>query len=200
MFTQVSAHQASAAGGLGIGLSLARTLVELHGGRLNARSAGLGHGSTFTVRLPLAPVQVEESAPSLMPVAGHARAACERRRILVVDDNADAAASLAALLELDGHQVRIAADGLEAVEHAQSFAPEIIFMDLGMPRLDGFEATRRIRALPSDKRPYIVALTGWGQAADRRRAREAGVDTHVVKPISPVALNEVLTTVSERQA
>jgi CheY-like chemotaxis protein len=95
--------------------------------------------------------------------------------------------------------VKIVADGLEAVEHAQHFAPEIIFMDLGMPRVDGFEATRRIRALPWGKTPYIVALTGWGQAADRQRAREAGVDRHLVKPISPLALKEVLTTYNERQ-
>jgi PAS domain S-box-containing protein len=200
MFTQVGAHHASSAGGLGIGLSLARTLVELHGGRLSAFSAGLGRGSTFTVQLPLAHVQqAEPPSAAAAPAADH-RPPSERRRVLVVDDNADAAASLAVLLELDGHLVKIAGDGLEAVEHAQNFDPEIIFMDLGMPRVDGFEATRRIRALPSGKSPYIIALTGWGQAADRRRAREAGVDQHLVKPISPVALTEVLTTYNERQA
>jgi PAS domain S-box-containing protein len=187
MFSQVRSHEALAMEGLGIGLSLVRTLVQRHGGSVQAFSEGLGKGSRFTVRLPLveAPVATFDLVP---PPTAHSPG----QRVLVVDDNTDAAASLALLLEMEDCVVRTAADGEEALEQVQTFKPEIIFMDLAMPRLDGVTATRRIRALPHCHRVRIVALTGWGQATDRQRTRDAGMDLHLVKPVSLDSLRTVL--------
>jgi PAS domain S-box-containing protein len=185
MFSQV--HAPRTEGGLGIGLCLVRSLVQMHGGSVTAFSEGLGLGSTFTVRLPLA-----EGAAATPDVAAQPGPRSRSDRILVVDDNADAAEFLALLLEMEGHTVRTAADGEEAIEQAQAFDPDTIFMDLGMPRLDGVEAARRIRQLPRGRRVRIVALTGWGQEADRQRTREAGMDEHLVKPVTLEALQRVL--------
>jgi CheY-like chemotaxis protein len=187
MFSQVRSHEVLAMEGLGIGLSLVRTLVQRHGGSVQAFSEGLGKGSRFTVRLPLveAPVATFDLVP---PPTAHSPG----QRVLVVDDNTDAAASLALLLEMEDCVVRTAADGEEALEQVQTFKPEIIFMDLAMPRLDGVTATRRIRALPHCHRVRIVALTGWGQATDRQRTRDAGMDLHLVKPVSLDSLRTVL--------
>jgi PAS domain S-box-containing protein len=187
MFSQVRPHEALAMDGLGIGLSLVRTLVQRHGGSVQAFSEGLGKGSRFTVRLPLveAPVAAFNLVP---PPTAHSPG----QRVLVVDDNTDAASSLALLLEMEDCVVRTAADGEEALEQVQTFKPEIIFMDLAMPRLDGVTATRRIRALPQCHRVRIVALTGWGQATDRQRTRDAGMDHHLVKPVSLDSLRTVL--------
>jgi PAS domain S-box-containing protein len=187
MFSQVRPHEALAMDGLGIGLSLVRTLVQRHGGSVQAFSEGLGKGSRFTVRLPLveAPVATFNLVP---PPTAHSSG----QRVLVVDDNTDAASSLALLLEMEDCVVRTAADGEEALEQVQTFKPEIIFMDLAMPRLDGVTATRRIRALPQCHRVRIVALTGWGQATDRQRTRDAGMDLHLVKPVSLDSLRTVL--------
>ena len=187
MFSQVRSHEALAMEGLGIGLSLVRTLVQRHGGSVQAFSEGLGKGSRFTVRVPLveAPVATFDLVP---PPTAHSPG----QRVLVVDDNTDAAASLALLLEMEDCVVRTAADGEEALEQVQTFKPEIIFMDLAMPRLDGVTATRRIRALPHCHRVRIVALTGWGQATDRQRTRDAGMDLHLVKPVSLDSLRTVL--------
>jgi CheY-like chemotaxis protein len=173
--------------GLGIGLSLVRTLVQMHGGTVRAFSEGPGRGARFTVRLPLA-------AGPLLPAVTVPRAASQNRgqRVLVVDDNLDAAASLAQLLRMEDYEVCTAADGVEAIERARNFRPRIIFMDLAMPRLGGLEAARRIRALPRGKQVLIVALTGWGQEADRQRTRDAGMDHHLVKPVSLDALQAVL--------
>jgi CheY-like chemotaxis protein len=190
LFSQVRAHQRHAEGGLGIGLSLVRRLLGLHGGSIAAASAGTGAGSQFTVRLPLL-----KTAP-LSPVTANGRSTRARvpsRRIIVADDNADAAGALATLLELEGHDVEVAHDGSEAVMKAFTFQPDLVFMDLGMPVMDGLEAARRLRALPSGERIRIVALTGWGQTGDRERSREAGFDRHYVKPLDPAALTEVLT-------
>jgi CheY-like chemotaxis protein len=192
MFSQAHSREQRADGGLGIGLSLVRTLVQMHNGSVTALSDGLGTGSTFKVRLPLAGARA--AAPIDSPDATTAHAAAEHRakRVLVVDDSVDAAASLMTLLELAGHEVRTAADGAEAIEQASEFCPDIIFMDLGMPRVDGAEATRRIRALPQGRNVRIIALTGWGQEADRERTRSAGMDDHIVKPVSPEALQNIL--------
>jgi len=190
LFSQVRAHQRHAEGGLGIGLSLVRSLLGLHGGSIAAASAGTGGGSQFTVRLPLL------KTASLSPVTDSGRSTRARvpsRRILIADDNADAAGALATLLELEGHDVMVAHDGSEAVMKAFTFQPDLVFMDLGMPVMDGFEAARRLRALPSGERICIVALTGWGQTGDRERSREAGFDRHYVKPLDAAALTEVLT-------
>jgi PAS domain S-box-containing protein len=187
MFSQVRSHEALAMDGLGIGLSLVRTLVQRHGGSVLVFSEGLGKGSRFTVRLPIveAPVATLDEAP--LPTAHP-----PGQRVLVVDDNSDAATSLALLLEMENCEVRTAADGEEALAQVEAFQPELIFMDLAMPRLDGVAATRRIRAMPQCQRVRIVALTGWGQATDRQRTQEAGMDHHLIKPVSLDDLRSVL--------
>lgn len=188
MFSQARSPAMPATEGLGIGLSLVRTLVQMHGGTVEAVSEGPARGSTFTVRLPII-----IAGPVIEPrEVERATRPHRRRRILVVDDNADAAATLAMVLRMHGHAVRTAADGEEAVAQASTFEPDIIFMDLGMPRLDGIEAARRIRALPQCGHVRIVALTGWGQDGDRQRTREAGMDHHLTKPVSLEALQSVL--------
>jgi PAS domain S-box-containing protein len=187
MFSQVRSREVRDAEGLGIGLSLVRTLVQMHGGTVRAFSEGPGRGACFTVRLPLA-------EGSIMPAVKAPSPSMQNRgqRVLVVDDNTDAAASLALLLKMKDYEVCTAADGEEAIEQARTFGPQIIFMDLAMPRLDGLEAARRIRALPRGKHVRIVALTGWGQEADRQRTRAAGMDHHLTKPVSLDALQSVL--------
>jgi PAS domain S-box-containing protein len=177
-----------AQGGLGIGLSLVRGLVELHGGTIEAASRGLGQGSEFLIRLPLAdgagqaPAR-ETPAPGAMPAP---------LRILVADDNRDSAESLALLLAAMGHEVRTELDGERAVEAAEAFRPQVVLLDLGMPRLDGYEAARRIRALPGGRDVVLIAQTGWSQPEDRRRSQEAGFDYHVVKPIPSGSLEKLL--------
>ena len=188
MFSQVGSHEVRGSEGLGIGLSLVRTLVQMHGGTVRACSEGPGRGARFTVRLPLVEGVVAAAEAVAQPPAARNRG----RRVLIVDDNTDAAASLALLLAMEDYEVRTAADGQEAVEHVQRFEPQIIFMDLAMPRLDGMEAARRIRTLPQGERVRIVALTGWGQEADRQRTRDAGMDHHLIKPVSFDVLRGVL--------
>jgi CheY-like chemotaxis protein len=173
--------------GLGIGLALVRQLVQLHGGTVRAESEGLGRGSQFTVCLPLAAttrVGVDDGTPDI--------SSAHPRRILVVDDNVDAAETLQNMLRLQGHDVRVSTSGPDAINQVARDPPELIFMDLGMPEMDGLTATRRIRALPQGNNVRIVALTGWGQERDRERTREAGMDAHLVKPVSPVELASVL--------
>lgn len=188
LFTQVSRSHERSHGGLGIGLSLVRRLVELHGGSVEAHSDGPGRGSRFVVRLPL----VAASARATPVTPPEAAAGDEGLRVLVADDNSDAAQSLALLLEVMGHEVRTAADGAEAVAVAAEFAPNVVLLDIGMPRMDGYEACRRIRRLPGGDHIVLAALTGWGQAEDRRRSREAGFDHHLVKPVEPGALEALL--------
>lgn len=190
MFSQIQSHKPLAEGGLGIGLALVRSLVQMHGGSVEADSDGPGTGSVFTVRLPIVTAGPVDDIAALAsnPETGPER----RRRILVADDNTDAAKSLAMLLQMQGHETCTAADGRQAVELAASFQPEIIFMDLGMPRVDGLEATRQIRAQPWGRSILIVALTGWGQQHDRHRTRQVGMDIHLVKPISMDGIAAVL--------
>jgi CheY-like chemotaxis protein len=173
-----------------------RTLVAMHGGVVHAFSEGVGKGSTFTVRLPL--LRELEAAAHATPAP--LETTDEPLRIVVADDNEAAAHSLRMLLESAGHEVRTAATGFEALEQVERLRPEVVFMDIGMPGMDGLEATRRIRALPHGERVLIVALTGWGQLQDRERTRAAGVDLHIVKPISPEDLNAVLAQARERNA
>jgi PAS domain S-box-containing protein len=189
LFSQVRVHQGRVEGGLGIGLALVRSLVSLHGGSVTARSGGTDRGSTFIVKLPLRPAD----APSRSD-GEHAEEprAASHRRILVVDDNQDAAASLAVLLDLEGHEVMVAHDGLEAVQKAERFNPDVVFMDLGMPKMDGIEAARHLRALPGGRNVVLVALTGWGQTTDRQRTHSAGFDAHLVKPVDSDVLAELL--------
>jgi signal transduction histidine kinase/CheY-like chemotaxis protein len=171
-------------GGLGIGLSLVRGLVELHGGQVEARSDGPGRGSEFVVRLPL--LDAERPRPARGPsVPGEA---ARGRRVLVADDNADSAETLAMVLRSRGHEVDVVGDGHAAVEAVRTLAPEIALLDIGMPRLDGYEAAARIRRAPWGDRTFLVALTGFGQEQDQRRAHEAGFDVHLTKPVDPDAL------------
>ncbi len=189
MFTQVDRSGRRAQGGLGIGLTLVRSLVALHGGRVEARSAGLGAGSEFVVELPvvagLSPPAGESSHPRPLPP----------RRVLVVDDNEDAADTLGALLSALGATVSVVHGGREALASLQSFDPDAVLLDIGMPGLDGYEVSRRIRASPGHRDVVLIALTGWGQEHDQRWSREAGFDHHLVKPPDVDRLREILSAV-----
>jgi signal transduction histidine kinase/ActR/RegA family two-component response regulator len=189
MFTQVDTSLERSRDGLGVGLPLVKNVVDMHGGTVEARSRGLGQGSEFVVRLPIlsAPPPPRPREPS-----GSKPVATVPRRILVVDDNRDAADSLAMLLKLTGHDVRIAGDGLEALEEAATFTPHVILLDIGLPRLNGYEAARRIRDQQRHEGLTLVALTGWGQEEDRRRSEEAGFDAHLIKPVDFAALTKLL--------
>ena len=197
LFSQVETALSRSRGGLGIGLSLTQRLVEMHGGTVLARSDGPGLGSEFEVRLPLAaPPSTAPSDPVARdPGAGSFTAAGELR-ILIADDNQDACATLASLLELMGHTVRQANDGQAAVEAAADFDPQVVLLDIGMPKLNGYEACAQIRAQAGGAARTIVACTGWGQADDRRRSDEAGFDQHLVKPVDPAVLFDLLDTVA----
>jgi len=190
MFSQVDRSIERSSGGLGIGLALVKGLVEMHGGTVEAASPGPGRGSTFTVRLPVATDQA--AAAALMPVAEGPGSGASRRRILVVDDNRDSAASMATMLRLLGNEVRIAHDGVEAIELAEPFRPQVVLMDVGMPRLNGYDATRRIRAQPWGRDVVVIALTGWSQEVDRAKSKEAGCDGHLVKPVVRSELERLL--------
>jgi PAS domain S-box-containing protein len=191
MFSQAEGASARSDGGLGIGLALVRGLVELHGGTVEAMSEGPGCGSKFMVRLPLA-----ESIPS-PAVAGETDpppAAIVGRRVLVADDNKDAADALAMLLELAGHEVRVAHGGRAALSLAQTFRPDVALLDIGMPELNGYEVAKLLRREPWGSRMFLIALTGWGQDEDRQRAKEAGFDRHLTKPVDTDALEILLST------
>jgi len=187
IFSQVDRSLERAQGGLGIGLALVKGLTEAHGGRVEARSDGVGRGSTFIVRLPV----TERKPPAGRPQADATQPASQGR-ILVVDDNRDGAASLAMLLTVMGNDTRTAHDGLEGVELAEAFRPDLIVLDIGLPKLNGYDACRRIREKPWAKDTLIVAATGWGQDDDRRRSKEAGFDYHLVKPVEAAELNRLL--------
>jgi signal transduction histidine kinase len=188
MFTQVDRGREHSRGGLGIGLALVKRLVELHDGAVTAHSDGQGKGSEFTVRLPL---HAENQEPRVREPDGEP-VRTKARRILVVDDNKDAAASLAMLFTIAGEQAQTVHDGMEAVQRAATFRPDIILLDLGLPRLSGYDACRAIREQSWGKQIVIVALTGWGQEEDRRRSKEAGFDGHLVKPVDYAALTNLL--------
>jgi PAS domain S-box-containing protein len=199
MFSQVDRTLERTTGGLGIGLALVRGLVEMHGGTVAAASDGPGRGSTFTVRLPVVPAADPGPRPEA-PAANGRPAGGGPRRVLVVDDNRDAAASMAQMLRLLGHEVSTAHDGAEAVEAAEGFRPDVVLMDVGMPRLNGHEATRRIRERPWGRGVRVVALTGWGQDVDRVRSKEAGCDGHLVKPVSLSDLERALAALPNGSA
>jgi len=183
MFTQVGRSRRQAQPGLGIGLTLVRNLVELHGGTVEAHSAGLGKGSEFIVRLPVVAVQQPAKTPSPAAPAMPSDVSVVPRRVLVVDDNRDAAESLAVLLRRMGLEVNVAYSGPAALDALVEFDPEVIFLDIGMPVMDGYEAVRRIRDEAGGRDRLIIALTGWGQEDDRRKSREAGFDYHLTKPV-----------------
>jgi CheY-like chemotaxis protein len=190
LFVQADHAFTKSQGGLGVGLTLVKNLTQLHGGSVEARSAGLGKGSEFSVRLPLilnkraeSPAKHDELQYET-PSSGH--------RLLIVDDNKDAAVSLATLLRLQGHDVRVAHDGASALSLASSFLPHMVFLDIGMPDMDGYEVARVLREQPGLANVVLAALTGWGQEEDRRRTAAAGFDHHLVKPPEPAALERLL--------
>jgi signal transduction histidine kinase len=194
LFVQADHAAARAQGGLGVGLTLVKNLVGLHGGSVEAHSGGPGEGSEFVVRLPLA-------APGGggEPAGGGAEPAPPPgRRLLVVDDNVDAADSLAVLLRLRGHEVRVAYGGAAALEAAEAYTPDVVFLDIGMPGMDGYEVARLLRRRPGLGGVVLAALTGWGQEEDRRRTADAGFDHHLVKPVDPEAVAAVLVGVKGR--
>jgi len=199
MFTQVERTRDHAQGGLGIGLTLVRRLVEMHKGRIEAFSEGTGKGSEFVIHLPLAtealePHQLDGALDSHL----HDGTVRPRLRVLVVDDNLDSLTSLAMLLRMSGDAVRTASDGTAALEVAKSFRPEVVLLDLGLPGMDGYEIGRRIRKMPESKSAILVAQTGWGQDDDRRRSAEAGFDAHLVKPVDPAELQKILESLPKR--
>jgi signal transduction histidine kinase/CheY-like chemotaxis protein len=189
MFAQVEGALGRSQGGLGIGLSLAERLVEMHGGSITAHSDGPGRGSEFVVRLPVAverpddpPVGEDDGRPAATP----------RLRILVVDDNRDGAESLGLMLQILGHDVRTAYDGAEAVQAAGDYRPDVVLLDIGLPKLNGYDACRRIRERSWGRNMAVVAVTGWGQDEDKQRSKAAGFDRHLVKPVSVDALVNLL--------
>jgi CheY-like chemotaxis protein/anti-sigma regulatory factor (Ser/Thr protein kinase) len=188
LFTQSDRTLDRSQGGLGIGLTLVHRLVLLHGGTVEARSEGPGHGSEFVVRLPAAADPNQNSAPES---AAHHR---DHRKVraLVVDDNKDAAASLALLLALAGHEVHTAQDGWSAVRAVEEFRPEVVFCDIGLPGLDGYGVARACRAKFSPAEMVLIAASGYGQEEDRRKSREAGFDHHIVKPFEYQAISRLL--------
>jgi PAS domain S-box-containing protein len=190
MFMQVDKSLERAQGGLGIGLSLVKRLVEMHGGTVAARSKGPGQGSEFIVRLPTA----QAPAAREQPHVGEPRAAVASsgQRILVVDDNHDSATTLAMLLNLMGHETRTAHNGIEAIEVADEFHPNVALLDIGMPKLNGYETARRMRQKTWGREMFLVALTGWGQEADRLRSSDAGFNLHLVKPVDVADIQRLL--------
>jgi PAS domain S-box-containing protein len=192
LFAQAERGLARSQGGLGIGLTIVRRLVELHGGTITAASAGPGHGSTFTVRLPLA----QGGAVAGNPPAPPAVAARRPRHILIVDDSVDGAETLALVLEGSGHRIGMAHTALAAQEIALAAPPEVVLLDIGLPDIDGYELARRLRAHPATRGCVLVALTGYGQASDRERALDAGFDLHLVKPVDIAELERWLDSLS----
>ncbi|MFL6198029.1 MAG: ATP-binding protein [Thermoanaerobaculia bacterium] len=188
-FVQSEGSLARSEGGLGIGLTLVRSLVEMHGGSVEAHSPGLGQGSEFVVRLP-ARLPAEKSAPMPEPEVPFSSRGL---RVLVVEDNVDAAESLSALLRLWGHEVRMVHDGLAALDAAREQHPEVVLLDIGLPGLDGYQVAKRLREDPSMDGALLVAMTGYGQPEDRRRSREAGIHHHFVKPVEPFVLRTLLS-------
>jgi CheY-like chemotaxis protein/two-component sensor histidine kinase len=191
LFNQVGRERDRSQGGLGIGLSLVRSMLELHGGSVTAASAGAGQGSVFTVRLPLAAdaEPLAAAAPSAAPAHMHSV------RVLVVDDNCDAAETLSALLELLGHRAQVANSGHAALEAMQDFRPQVVFLDLGMPGMNGYDVAQAIRDDRRLDQPLLVALTGWGGAEDRQRTSAAGFDRHLTKPVDLESIELMLSQV-----
>jgi CheY-like chemotaxis protein len=188
MFSQVKSAQDRSEGGLGIGLSLSKGVVQLHGGTIEARSEGAGLGSEFVVRIPRRNVasaaKEDTAAPAPAPV--------RNRRVLIADDNRDAAESLAMLLEMHGHTVTVVHDGQQALSAIEASPPDVALLDIGMPHFDGYEVARRVRGDTRSRRVFLIAVTGWGQEQDKARALGAGFDLHFTKPVEPQHLIDLL--------
>ena len=194
MFMQVDRTSEQSQAGLGIGLTLVKRLTQMHGGSIEARSAGEGQGSEFVVRLPVL------SKPAVLSQSETAVESSPERRILIVDDNRDSADSLAMLLEITGNKTYMAHDGVEALEAVEKYRPEVVLLDIGLPSLDGHEVCRRVREKSWGKNIVIIALTGWGQEDDRRKSEEAGFNGHLVKPVDYDELLELLSSLTTRSA
>lgn len=192
MFMQVDSSRGRSVSGLGIGLTLVKNIIDMHGGIVEAYSAGIGHGSEFSVRLPV----ITLPKPLLPDLTVTKPTPSTARRILIVDDNHDSATSLAMLLKLIGNETHTAFDGLEAIDVAAAILPDVVLMDIGMPKLNGYETCRHIREQPWGERILMVALTGWGQEADKQKSKAAGFDTHMVKPIDLLALKRLLAEIT----
>jgi PAS domain S-box-containing protein len=199
MFGQIKGSANRSQGGLGIGLTLARRLVEMQGGKIEANSAGLGKGSEFVTRLPLLAEPAAKPAPEPEEEAS-APSDDDSRRVLVVDDNVDSAESMAVLLRLYGHEVRLAHDGEAALKEARSFKPDVMFLDLNLPKMDGYEVARRLRMEPAMSGMTLVAMTGYGNEEERRRTREAGFHLHLVKPVDFDILKDLLSSLPANQS
>jgi CheY-like chemotaxis protein len=187
MFSQVRSTQDRSEGGLGIGLALSKGILELHGGTIEARSAGPGKGSVFTVRIPRRTI-----AGSLHASTTTSPPQTHKRRVLIADDNRDAADSLSMLLQMAGHEITVVYDGQQALETIESARPEVALLDIGMPALDGYEVARRVRLDTRVRDMVLIAVTGWGQENDKARAQSAGFDLHFTKPVEPTQLMDLL--------
>lgn len=195
MFNQAGASASSGQRGLGIGLNLARTIVQLHGGSIEAKSGGIGRGAEFIVRVPatLERLLEEPKSKSAMPNPSHVES---KYRVLIVDDNVDGASSMSMMLEVQGYETRICHDGLEAVTAAEQFHPHLILLDIGLPGLSGHEVAREIRKAPWGKNVVLAAVTGWGQDEDKRKSQEAGFNYHFVKPVDPTEIHKLILNIS----
>ena len=191
LFVQNERTLDRAQGGLGIGLSVVKRLIEMHGGQVQARSAGLGHGTTFEIRLPLIerPRAIIEENPPMT---------ADPRKILIVDDNVDAADTLGMLLQLEGHDARAVYFSAEAIEQASTFKPDIVLLDIGLPGMNGYEVARRFRSMPELTGVRLIALTGYGKSEDQQRTKAAGFDDHLVKPVDAETLRAALLRASDR--
>jgi CheY-like chemotaxis protein len=197
-FMQASRALDRSQGGLGIGLTLVKRIAEMHGGRANVQSAGIGKGSEFTVSIPAAspPEVALNGVPVLVP-ARSAAVAGSSLKVLVVDDNADAAESLAQLLTLWGHRVEVASDGPSALRIADTMSPELVLLDIGLPGMDGYQVAAALRATdPRTAGTHVVAVSGYGQARDRERSREAGFDAHLTKPVDIARLRQLMSDIA----
>jgi CheY-like chemotaxis protein len=194
LFTQADRSLDRTQGGLGIGLTLVRNLVELHGGRVEVRSEGQGRGSEFVVRLPAFAAPV--AGDGAVSRDGHSPAAAVPLRILVVDDNVDSAEMLDVMLRLYGHEVRMAHDGVAAIKAAQEFKPQIILCDIGLPGMSGYDVASKLRAISQFEHTRLIALSGYGQDEDRLRSRNAGFDYHITKPVEPEELTALLASIN----
>jgi CheY-like chemotaxis protein/anti-sigma regulatory factor (Ser/Thr protein kinase) len=198
LFAQVDRSLDRSQGGLGIGLTLVRRLVELHQGTVQVQSAGPGLGSEFVVRLPL--VRNREIPEPSANGMHSAPATCPACNILVVDDNTDAANSLAKLLQMHGHEVQVAYDGPSGIEAAKSFLPDLILLDIGLPGMDGFEVAKHLRQEPGLKEVPLIAVSGYGREEDRQRSRQVGFNHHLVKPVDPQALPALFASLLGQRA
>jgi CheY-like chemotaxis protein len=188
MFSQVKSGREYSEGGLGIGLALAKGIIDLHGGTVEAYSAGLGQGSEFLVRLPLRAMRSARSTKTVIAPPGPFM----KRRVLIADDNRDAADSLALLLRMDGHDVTVVNDGQEALRAFTTVQPQVALLDIGMPKMDGYEIARQVRQSSFGQAVTLIAVTGWGQDGDKARALAAGFNHHFTKPIEPDRLTELM--------